>query len=188
MIFKRDYFNKLLLGVSVVLATACMRTFTLPDGITEVPAKPAVYKNKAKFDNSLPALIDTASIYEEFDQYYNVLRRLDTHIETSIYGAYRFYPNGTFNLFYHDRDKSLQPNDFNPDHNGYRGVYYSKENKFHFDLFAPGNELRWISKLTGAFRFSGDTLYVIRDVDKKHIRIYIRRELPHEYLHYKANW
>jgi hypothetical protein len=188
MIFKRNYSIKLLLGVSVVLMTACMRTFTLPNGYTKVPAKPSVYKNKAKFDKSSLALIDTGSIYEEFDQHYNVLRRLDTHIETGTYGAYRFYPDGKFNLFFFDRDKSLQPNDLNPEHTGYRGVYYSEETKVRYDLFAATNGLGWIGKLTGTFKFSGDTLYEIRDVDKKHIDIYIKRKLPPGYLDYKANW
>jgi hypothetical protein len=176
------------LGVSVVLMTACMSTYTLRNGITKVPAKPSMYKNKAKFDNSLLTLIDTGSIYEEFDKHYNVLTRLDTHIETSVYGVYRFYPDGTFNLFFIDRDKPLQPNDFNPEHNGYRGVYYSEENKLRYDLFAPSNGLGWIGKLTGTFRISGDTLYEIRDVDKKHIDIYIKRKLPLDYLDYKKNW
>lgn len=116
------------MGVSVVLTTACMRTFTLSNGITKVPAKPEVYKNKTKFDNPLLMSIDTKSIYEEFDQRYHVLQRSNTHTGTSIYGAYRFYANGTFNLFFLDGDKPLEPTNFNPEHNGYRGVYYSEEN------------------------------------------------------------
>jgi len=176
------------LGILAVFIMACMRIYPLRDGITKVPVKTDVYKNKVKFDKSLLALIDTEAIYEEFDQRYNVLRRLDTHIETSIYGVYRFYPDGKFNSFGVHRRVPLDYNTFNPEYCGYRGVYYMEKGQIRYDLFAPSNGLGWISELNGTFRFSGDTLYVIQDVDKRHIDIYIKRELLPEYRNYKALW
>jgi hypothetical protein len=168
--------------------TACMKTFTLQNGRTKVPTKTLVYKNKVNFEKALLNVVDTAVVYEEFNKRYNVLTRLDNHIETSFYAVYRFYPNGELNYFVLDRDRPQGTNDFNPEYKGYRGVYYSEKSKIKYDLFAPSNELRWIGKLTGEFTFSGDTLYVRRDESPKEVDIYIKRTLPPEYFQYKANW
>ena len=168
--------------------TACMRTFTLQNGRTDVPAKTIVYKNKAKFDKSLLNVIDTGVVYEEFNQRYNVLQRLDSHIETSVYGAYRFYLDGCFNLFSIRRNTPLNPNDFNPEYNGKRGVYYLKENTVRYDLFAEINQVGWTGKLTGSFTFSEDTLYVKSDISRRGVEIYIKRKLPPEYFKHKADW
>lgn len=184
----KNHIGKLPLGMFVLLFAACMKTITLQNGITKVPVKADVYKNKTKFDKSLLTLIDTKAIYEELDQRYNVLRRLDTHVETSLYGAYRFYPDGRFNSFGVDRNAPLDANTFNPEYSGYRGVYYLEKGQIRYDLFGPVNQLYWTGELNGTFKFSGDTLYVIRDVDKRYIGIYIKREFPQSYLDYKAEW
>ena len=164
-----------------------MKTFTLQNSRTKVPAKAVVFKNRAKFDKTLLNVIDTGVIYEQFNQKYNVLQRLDTHLETSMYGAYRFYLDGRFNLFFIDRNKPLDPNDLNPDYNGKRGVYYRNENKIHYELFAEINQWGWVGKLTGSFTFEGDKLYVKRD-KLEEVEIYVKRKLPREYFKYKANW
>ena len=170
--------------------TACMRTFTLQNGRTKVPAKTIVYKNKAKFDKSLLNDIDTGVVYEKFNKQYNVLQRLlDSPIGTGVYGAYRFYLDGRFNLFFIRSDEPLNPNDFNPEYNGSRGVYYLKGNTVRYDLFAPSNGLGWIGKSTGNFTFSGDTLYVNDDdISRRGVEIYIKRKLPPEYFKHKADW
>lgn len=188
MIFKRSYISKLLAGALVVLVTACMKTITLQNGRTKVPAKSDVYKNREKFDISLLNLVNTNVIYERFNKDYNVLQRLDTHIETSIYGAYRFYPDGRFNLFFLDRNKPNDPNAFNPEYSGKRGVYYSEKDQIRYDLFAEINQWGWTGKQSGTFRFSGDTLYVQRDEFPKELDIYIKRELSPGYLNYNADW
>ena len=168
--------------------TACMKTFTLQNGRTKVPTKTLVYKNKVNFDKALLNVIDTGVVYEQFNKRYNVLQRLDNHIETSVYSSYRFYSDGSFNVFFMDRDKPLNPNDLNPEYNGKRGVYYLKEKTIRYDLFAETNQWGWIGKLIGEFTFSGDTLYVRRDESPKEVDIYIKRKLPPEYFQYKANW
>jgi len=165
-----------------------MKTITLQNGRTKVPAKNNAYKNKMKSDNSLLKIVDINVVYEKFNKHYNVLQRLDTNVETKVYGVYRFYPNGKFNKFFIDKRDVFNKNDFNPRYNGYRGVYYWDKNQIRYDLFAESNELGWIGKLTGTFTFSGDTLYVKRDVDKTHIDIYIKRKLPPSYLDHKADW
>jgi len=165
-----------------------MKTVTLQNGRTKVPAKSDVYKNKDKFHKSLLTLIDTAVVYEEFNKQYNILQRLDNHIETSFYGCYRFYPDGRLNYFVLNRNKPSDLNDFNPEYRGYRGVYYSENDKIRFDLFAEIDDMQNIGKITGTLIIKGDTLYVMRDVDKRYIDIYIKRELPPGYLDYKANW
>lgn len=181
--------NKILAVVSIILLISCeMKTYLLKDGITKVPIKKDVYENKVKFDKSLLTTIDTGAIYEEFDTYRNVLKRLDSDSKRSFYGVYRFYANGKFNSFGIDKSVPLDSKMFNPEYRGYRGVYYLDKNQIRYDLFAPSNELRWIGKLTGTFRFSGDTLYVQRDESPQYINVYIKRELPKEFLQYNANW
>jgi hypothetical protein len=188
MIFKNNYIIKYLLSVIVVYITSCMPTYTLQNGRTKVPTKPAIYKNQAKFDKTLLKIVDTGVVYEEFNKRYNVLTRLDNHIETRIYAVYRFYPNGRFNIFFIDRDKPLNINEFNPHYQGYRGVFYSEKNQIRYDLFAESNGLGWIGKLSGTFYFNGDTLYIKRDEASKEFDIYIKKELPSGYLNYKAVW
>ncbi len=165
-----------------------MKSYILQNGTTKVPHDTQVYHNKAKFDKSLLTIVDTSVVYEEFDQRYNILRRLDNHVETSIYGVYHFYPDGRFNKFFLDRDKLLEVNDFNPDFGGNRGVYYTERNQIRYDIFAESNELGWLGELNGTFKFSGDTLYVIRDIDKKYVGVYIKRKLPANYLNYRPEW
>jgi hypothetical protein len=187
--------NKLfiLVGLSLLM-TACMRVYLLKDGITQVPVDTDVYANKIGFDKSLLDCIDTEAIYEEFDHQYIVLNRLDNHIETSIYATYRFYPDGRFNVFILDREMALDSNTFNPEFNGYRGIYYKENGKIRYDYFSSISELGYIGKITGTFKFNGDTLYVKRDDTKginktiHPVNIYIKRQLPLYYLDYKSNW
>lgn len=187
--------NKLFFLVGLVLLmTACMRVYLLKDGITQVPIDPDVYENKIKFDKSLLDWIDTEAIYEEFDHQYKVLNRLDNHIETSIYATYRFYPDGRFNVFILDREMPLDSNTFNPEFNGYRGIYYKENGKIRYDYFSSISERGDIGKISGCFKFNGDTLYVKRDDIKGinrtiyPVNVYINRQLPLDYLDYKADW
>lgn len=189
MIFKMKYGSNYLLILLVFGSmTSCIKTFTLQNGRTKVPAKAIVYKNKKNFDKVLLNVIDTAIVYEQFNNRYNVLQRLDNHIETSVYSSYRFYSDGSFNVFFMDREEPSSLNDLNPDYNGRRGVYYLKENNIRYDFFSAINQWGWVGKLTGEFTFSGDTLYVNRDVSPKEVDIYIKRKLPTEYFQFKANW
>lgn len=185
MIFKR---NNLLLVLTFVLISSCLKTITLQNERTPVPAKSDVYKNKTKFEKSLLRVVDTNVIYEFFNQSYNVLQRLDTNIETRTYGVYRFYPDGALNFFSLNRDKPLDSIYFNPKYNGYRGVYYLENKKIRYDLFAEINGWGWIGRLSGTLTFIGDTLYVKRDYSTMYIDIYIKRKLPDGYLDYKADW
>jgi len=164
-----------------------MKTYKLQNGITKVPAKSQVYKNKAKFNMSLNALIDTNVVYEEFDLNYKLLRRLDNHPENSYYGAYKFYPNGYFNYFIIDRDASLNENSFNPQYAGYRGVYYLKNVDIGYDLFSTVNQSGWLGKLTGVFFFRGDTL-LVHGYQTKDTSIYIKRKLPGQLMNFNVDW
>lgn len=179
----------------VFLLFSCnMKTFVLLDKITDVPKNNYVYKNKIKFNTALLNVVDTAVVYEEFAIQYNVLTRLDNHIENNFYRVFKFYPNGLFNRFTISKNKNLDIILFDPLYTGYRGVYYSKNNKIRYDFFAGIDQRQHTGKITGTLIFSGDTLYVKRD-DRKGlnaktypIEIYIKRKLPPEYFKDKANW
>lgn len=180
----------------VFLLLSCnMKTYKLLNKRTKVPVDATAYNNKSKFNSLLLNNVDTSVIYEEFDTRYNILKRLDNHIESSIYNVYKFYPNGCINNFYLDRRNEPIPiNELNPLFTGYRGVYYSENNKIRYDLFAEIDQRQHTGKITGTLTFSGDTLYVKRD-DRKGLNatdysteIYIKRKLPPEYFVYKADW
>jgi hypothetical protein len=171
-----------------------MKALLLIDKITPVPKNISVYKNKIKFSSSLLSKVDTTVVYEEFDRDRNILMRADNCISCRGYSIYKFYPNGCFNAFFFGRNSTLPVNEFDPLYTGYRGVYYTENNKIRFDLFAEIDERQHIGKITGTLTFSGDTLYVKQD-DRKGIdamkyptEIYVKRKLSPEYFVYKANW
>lgn len=180
--------NSVIFLLGTILFVSCeMKTYTLSNGITKVPADTTVYKQKVKFDTSLLSIIDTAVIYEEYSIESGMLKRLDNDITHRFYGVYRFYLNGCLNYFVLDKEYLVDTSYFNPDYDGYRGVYYLERNKIRCDLFAGSNELGWIGKLPATMMFIGDTLYVYKDYSK-YKSIYIKRELPIEYFNYKSNW
>lgn len=169
--------------------TGCeMKHYTLKDGITKVPFDSAAYINKSKFNPSLLSIIDTATIYEKYNKEVNLPYRQDKDVTHRIYGVYKFYSNGYLNYFVLDRDSSLSVNDFNPEYNGYRGVYFIENNKVRYNLYAGSNELGHIGKLTGTFVFSNDTLYNYRDANKNFVDVYIKRKLPSDFVTYSAKW
>lgn len=165
-----------------------MRTYKLKNNITKVPFDNKVYKNKIKFDEELLKIVDTGVVYEEFNEKYKILTRLDSHVENRFYGIYRFYLNGCFNLFYVDRNIPQKENDFDPNYRGYRGVYYREKGEIKSDLFSIVNDWGWTGKLNETFTFVGDTLYVTRYKSPNNPYKYVKRKLPIEYLKYKADW
>lgn len=166
-----------------------MKTYTLQNGRTKVPADSIAYKNISKFDTTLLAIVDTGVVYEEYRPEKKILSRLDTGITTSIYGVIRFYSNGYYNHFYINRNNTLDSNDFNPSYNGKRGVYFKQGNLIRYDLYAESNQLGHIGLLTGTFIFSNDTLYMYAYSDYlKRPSIYVKRKIPYGYLNYSVNW
>jgi len=177
----------LYLVVTFVLMSCNMKTYVLKDKITDVPYKPTVYKNKSKFTTSLINTIDTGVVYEEFDREKNILMSSDKCTACRGYRIYKFYPNGCLNMFFFDRNSLLPTVEFDPLYSGYRGVYYTENNKIRFDLFAEIDQRQHTGKLSATLTFSGDTMYLKRD-DLSYTEIYIKRKLPPEYFVYKANW
>lgn len=171
-----------------------MKIYTLLDKVTDVPKSNDVYKNKSKFTSTLLSIVDTGVVYEEFDKNKNMLMRLDDCTACRGYTIYKFYSNGYFNRFYFERNSALPIGEFDPLYTGYRGVYYSENNKVKYDFFAGIDQRQHTGKITGTLTFRGDTLYVKRD-DRKGLNatdysttIYIKRKLPPEYFVYKADW
>lgn len=188
MIFSKNKIAILIIGGLVLTLASCMKTLTLQNGVTRIPADSSVYVNKIKFTKELLKVVDTNVVYESYNMRYQELDRLDTHREITHYYVYRFYPNGCFNCFVINKKKELDTVEFNPDYNGLRGVYYSETNKIRYDFFASINDHLDMGRITGEFIFSGDTLFVTRDDLPGNNRIYIKRRLPAEYFQYKATW
>jgi len=193
---KTFFINKrfLFLAIALVLMSCNMKVYTLLDKIIDVPKNAEAYKNKLKFKATILNIIDTAVVYEEFDNEKKILKRLDQCTACRGYTIYKFYPNGCFNMFYFSRNSTLPTMEFDPQHTGYRGVYYTENGKIKYDLYAEIDDRQHTGKITGTLTISGDTLYVKRD-NRKGIdatsypaRIYIKRQLPPEYFVYQANW
>jgi hypothetical protein len=172
----------------IVISFSCgIRTVLLKDGKTKVPLHSKAYLNKSKFTTSVLNRIDTAALYEEFDKRYNILSRLDNHIENSFYGAYKFYSNGCVNYFVLDRDSLARENDFNPLYSGYRGVYYEVNGFIKVDLFAEINGVGSIGKLQESILIKGDTLYV-KEFKATSEGIYIKQKKIAPLVNYRGNW
>ncbi|MFB9080313.1 hypothetical protein ACFFLS_11530 [Flavobacterium procerum] len=181
---KKAFFLSLLFFVS-----CGVKTYLLNNGHTKAPVKPLIDLNIENFDSNLNKAIDTNCIYEQFNQNYKVLFRLDNHIETNIYAVLKFYPNGHFNKFYlhRERNQLLKKENFDPSYSGYRGYYNKKDGEIRFNLYAPVTQEREIGKLSGILNIQGDTIYVVTDCYKE-AEIFIKRKIPNELLDFKAKW
>lgn len=157
---------------------------------TKVPNKSSMYKNIDRFDTKLLVIIDTEVIYEEFDIYKNILERLDYVDVRNSYAVIRFYPNGYFNTFYFRREEAFNVNSFAPLLDGYRGIYYlGKNNEIKNEIFAPTRGTgRPYGRIEGEFEVHGDTIISYQRKDNRYPDIYIKREVPKEYLDYQVDW
>lgn len=183
--------------ISILLVfVGCAPTTVLKNGYSKAPTHPKVFKNKVYFDESILEQIDTTVIYEEYNTNYfegfekqpNVLARNNFKNPNSMYGVYRFYGNGCFNLFHLDRNKSeLTKEMFDPTYTGWRGVLYKKKNKVVGDIFTQVGQMSWqLGKQTNLFTFKGDTLIVeLKNVAKY---IYVKRRIDTKLLEHNANW
>jgi hypothetical protein len=122
------------------LQSCGLKTISLRNGYQKAAVNPKVYANKSKFDASLLDNIDTLCIYEEYvdnriGKDITGPARLDHHSYNSVYGAYRFYNNGCFNLFILlKNDSAFNFTTFDPDYEGWRGVFYKSKDKIKGDL------------------------------------------------------
>lgn len=166
------------------LVSCGMRTTRLGDNISRVPKNTNAYKNRVKFDSSVLQYFDTSVVYEEYNSWKGILSRYDSADLHGFYEIYRFYPNGFMNCFVIDRNKPLVPKEFDPEYNGYRGVYYKKGSKLKGELFTAVNGLGHMGKLTERLIIKGDTLIVVTG-ENRNRSFFIKRKLPPEYLIYK---
>jgi hypothetical protein len=186
--------------IFIILLIGCgIKTTVLQDGTTRVAVNQKVYKNISKFDTSMVTVIDTTVIYEAYNTLYNEngipvykkLARLTTKIENpdNYYHVYRFYNNGCYNLFILDREKdaSLGKNDFNPDYAGNRGIYFKEDSVFIGNIVVQKNGIGERGIRKELFYFSGDTLF--RTIkNSPYTQIFIKRNVPSDYLKWKATW
>lgn len=183
--------------VFILLLTSCgIRTTVLKDGVTRIAINEKVYHNKLKFNSLIIDKIDTTVIYEECRTVFlkdglpvNVLARQETENRNTFYSAYRFYNNGCFNVFILNRetDASLSSNDFNPDYAGHRGIYFKEKSKIKGNLITQVTGYGETGTIREIFQFEGDTLYVTSG-NPKQTYIFVKRNLPTDFLKWKANW
>lgn len=166
-----------------------IKTFKLKNSITEVPSDSNVYLNKSKYIKSLNNIIDTSSVYEEYDVFNRSLERLNKQDPHCCYSVLKFYGNGLLNYFVLDKDNLLNVEDFNPENNGYRGVYYEDNGSVRIDLFIIVDQFRNIGKLSGNISIENDTLYLKTDKHSS-VRKFIKNNkiVPKEFLKFKVNW
>ena len=182
-------FNKIVFIVSVLVSlqlSSCMKTYTLLNGITKVPVEKSKYDNKSKFNVNLVSTVDTNVVYEAFNTYKGILSRLDDEAN-SFYGAYKFYSNGYFNLFILKKHARLNSN-MNPEYEGYRGVYYEEDGKIKYDLYSLVNQHQTLGRSSGEFIFKQNRLYIVGPGKNNYNDLYLKRELPEDFIYYKPNW
>lgn len=175
-------------SVTLLSILGCnVKTIVLKDGITRVPKNNNVFKSKERIVSSMYSDIDTSVVYFEFDVNKRIMKDIDYTEERSVFGCYRFYPNGSFNYFILVKNK-IEENDFNSIYNGYRGVYYVKNNKLMYDLYAPINQLGWIGKQSGTINFKSDTLIITSEIKSISTKFFIKKKVPNTYLLSKSTW
>ena len=187
------------LYVLLIFFFSCsIKTTTLENGLTKVALNKNVYKNISKFEKNLLDMVDTSVVYESFTEknYYgindsetvNIVDRLNFKDSRVIYSCYKFYDNGKMNLFILNRNDSvLTQKTFDPNYNGYRGIYYRNKNKILGDLITRVTGYGRIGKSRTEFEFVGDTLFVYSE-PYKHKSIYLKRKIQTELLEHKAEW
>ncbi len=188
-------FKKSVVLLIVLVLAGCVKTLTLKNGYQKAPVSAKVFKNRVYFDPVILKQMDTASIYEQFEtDYYegeekqpNVLARLNYKDPNTIYGVYRFYSSGQFNLFFLDRNiPDLTTEMFDPNYAGWRGVLYRKK-RVKGDLFTQVGPQSWqLGVQTYNFDFNGDTLIV--ELPNKTKEYYIKRMMDPHLLKHSAGW
>lgn len=193
LLYTNHFIKYIVLVFLYVTFYSCgMKTVYLGNKITKVPIDDNAFGNKNKFDLSLFDNIDTSVIYEEYNTTFfigskpiDVLALYNYQNPDKFYEAYKFYNNGCFNLFILNRDDTISKETFNPNFNGYRGVFYRDNGIIKADLFTRTTGIGKMAIITEKLKFIGDTLFVKERIDTK---VYIKRKLPLEYFDYKADW
>ena len=98
-------------------------------------------KIKMFFEVSLFNEIDTASVYKEEFGYqskknsFEGINNLKEYKSSSFRGYYKFYSNGCVDVFSFQDFEQVIFSSINPNFNGQRGIFYSKENVIKLYLF-----------------------------------------------------
>lgn len=155
------------------------KTVYLQNGYTKIAVDEKVYRNKAQFKMSILSDIDTNAIYYKADS-------------RDGFEVYRFYNNGCLNLFFTEKvTGELNEQDFNPEINGHRGVFYIKGNRIKSDLFTRTTGMGAMGILTRTLIFHRDSLFVLDGDGGKswwkdgHTDTFYKKPFP---FHFKANW
>lgn len=164
----------------VLLISCAMKTVRLQDGRTKVPALSKVYKHRQTPDPIVFARIDTNCLYWRVSP-----------VDNSLIVIYRFYSNGTLNCFAFLAKSSVDlSKELDPEYNGYRGIYYLKDDELKCDLFVPNSGLghKELGKEVSTFRIKGDTLFEFRKASPEYPGIYLKGRLPEEVAHFQPSW
>jgi|GEM_PF-1352928 len=189
--------KKSILILVLISTISCgIKTYKLKNGYSKAAIDQKVYQNKKYFDRRILNRIDTLVVYEEYNTTYysgdkpvNALARENYENVNSIYGVYKFYGNGNFNLFMLDRNEPLlESTMFDPEYTGWRGVLYSEHNAIKGDLITQVTGMGEIGIRKQTFEFYGDTLIVNRNGNRFGNEIYIKRRIPVELLKSNAKW
>ncbi|CAM3936613.1 MULTISPECIES: hypothetical protein [Flavobacterium] len=188
--------NILIILVLISTISCGIKTYKLKNGYSKVAIDQKVYQNKKYFEKSILKKVDTLAVYEEYNTTYysgdkpvNALARENYENVNTIYGVYKFYGNGNFNLFMLNREKPLlESKMFDPEYTGWRGILYSENNVIKGDLITQITGMGEIGIIKQTFEFYGDTLIVNKKGNKFGNEIYIKRKIPIELLKNNAKW
>jgi hypothetical protein len=170
----------------VVISGCGLKYEVLKNGYTKVPRNDYKFENKQESVTLGVIPFRTDCIYEELSNFNNQPARKDVgNKETFFYETLRFYDNGCINIFLLNRDNVNI--EFNPEFFGYRGVYYSVNNRWKFDLFAPQSERAIYGIISGEISLNGDTISLIRENGYQN-RFVIHEIEKLNLIEYSANW
>ncbi|AXP82323.1 hypothetical protein CJ739_3261 [Mariniflexile rhizosphaerae] len=194
--------TKIIIVYIIVLSViSCLNFYRNSDG--------ALRPNKINFkldknqSLSKPCFIDTLSVYELYSTWlgdYDLnSKRKDDYVIMNEYRYYdgtlanfkiflRFYNNGNLSFFHIENESGLNKESFNPA-KGILGVYSCIDNKILIEEFSFRGHQG--SYLKSKARVKGDTIHLVRELSGyytgKH-NIFIKKEVPNEYLDWKSDW
>ena len=179
---------KCLFALFSVFFVSCTSVVFLKDGHVTVPANSTFYKNRIYFDKELLHLIDTNSIYFEIEPSKPKFKNPNLkNAMNNRTGAYKFYSNGCFNLFYLNNGQNIDNQTFDPSYSGWRGIIYKRNGEFLGDMFVQlETDTNVISHCTAIFEFVGDTIKV--NMENLYKRKYVKQKISDGKLNYRPNW
>lgn len=138
-------------------------------------------------DNSFYKVCDTASVYQYDGEFTRDNSSSIYYVKHDYKNFYKFYKNGKVGYFGIDDNEKLSMEKMNPCRflNAYYGYNKKKNYILKRTVVSNSND---IFDVVFEIQFHKDTLKIISKENRNDIKIFLRKEIPKEWLIYKPDW